>query len=126
MNKKLVPPKEVILKILVILCLLLLLNHSIVEGKIHKKMKVKVSFYSEKHNKTSNGSIPVPNQTVAVSRNLYKKLKGRKIHIEGIGTRKVEDKMKAKHGNKIDIFVDNKYKAKKLGIKKNVTITILD
>lgn len=89
-------------------------------------MKVKVTFYSEKHYKTSNGSIPLPNQTVAVSRHLYKKLNGKNIYIEGIGVRKVEDKMRARYGNKIDIFVNNKEEAKKLGVKKNIIITILD
>lgn len=89
-------------------------------------MKVKVTFYSEKVHKTSNGNIPTINKTVAVSRNLYKKLKNKRIYIEGIGIRKIEDKMRIKNRNKIDIFVNNKEEARKLGIRKNITITILD
>ncbi len=65
----------------------------------------------------ANGSQVKPGITTAVLRDL-KHLMGKKIHIEGVGVRRVNDLMAAKWKCAIDVCVDTKGEANRFGRKK--------
>lgn len=105
--------------------------------EVYKELKVEVRFYApnswSRTNKgphiTSFKARPKSNRTLAISRDLYRKgiLKpGNKVFVPNLGYFIVEDLMgpKAK-GNQIDICVDSKKEALKLGVLKNKTIYLI-
>lgn len=59
---------------------------------------------------------PVPGWTVAVSKDLKRWL-GKRVYIEGIGVRKVNDLMNSRFTNHIDILKGNVSDARKFGVK---------
>jgi len=61
----------------------------------------------------------IPGRTVAVSRD-YTKYLGKKIYIEGIGERVVEDLMNARYKNRVDVLVITKSEAYKFGVQKRM------
>ncbi len=65
---------------------------------------------------TATGETPIPNKTVAVSRDL-KKLLGKYIFIDGYGIRYVNDLMAPRWKNKIDVHMSTKDEAFKHGVK---------
>lgn len=71
----------------------------------------------------ADGSQVKPSITCAVSRDL-KHLIGRVIHIDGVGTRRVNDLMHARWKSAIDICVDTRGEAVKFGRKK-LAITVV-
>jgi 3D (Asp-Asp-Asp) domain-containing protein len=73
---------------------------------------------------TATGTKPVVGRTLAVSRDLFKYLRGKKVWIEGLGVFTVEDTMNPRFTNKGDLLVRTKTEAKKLGVKK-VTLVVL-
>lgn len=119
------------LQLFLILCLLLVPTDN-ADAK-SKPIKVKISFYTackkecdSTPNKTAFGCKPVVKRTVAVSRSLKRKLKPKqRIYIEGVGVRHVEDLMSSRvKGDQIDVLVDSRKKAFKLG-KTETNIYIL-
>lgn len=68
---------------------------------------------------------PVPGKTCAVSRDLIKKLKDKRIYIEGVGVRKVNDTMNKRYTKSIDLVVNNKRQALDFG-RVNRKVVILD
>jgi 3D (Asp-Asp-Asp) domain-containing protein len=65
---------------------------------------------------TASGTVPVEGRTVGGTGNVPY---GTKLYIEGVGVRIMEDRMARRiKGNKIDVYVDNHKKAKKLGVKR--------
>lgn len=75
---------------------------------------------------TATGTKPVVGRTLAVSRDLFKYLRGKKVWIEGLGVFTVEDTMNARYTNQGDLLVRTKYEAKKLGTKKVTMIVLPD
>lgn len=73
---------------------------------------------------TATGTRPVVGRTLAVSRDLFKYLRGKRVWIEGLGVFTVEDTMNPRFTNQGDLLVRTKYEAKKLGTKK-VTLVVL-
>ena len=53
-------------------------------------------------------------------------LLGKKVYIEGFGVRMVTDLMNAKFKKRVDTLVPNKEMAKRLGIRKNVRLIVLN
>jgi len=104
--------------------------------EVYKELKVEVRFYAPSswskanggHKNTSSNTKPKSNRTLAISRDLYRKGVnfGTKVFIPNLGFYIVEDLMgpKAK-GNQIDICVDSKKEAFKLGVLKNKTIYLI-
>lgn len=73
---------------------------------------------------TATGTRPVVGRTLAVSRDLFKYLRGRRVYIEGLSVFTIEDTMNPRFTNKGDLLVRTKSEAKKLGVKK-VTMIVL-
>ena len=104
--------------------------------EVYKELKVEVRFYAPSswskanggRKNTSSNTKPKSNRTLAISRDLYRKGVnfGTKVFIPNLGFYIVEDLMgpKAK-GNQIDICVDSKKEAFKLGVLKNKTIYLI-
>ena len=74
---------------------------------------------------TATGTKPVVGKTLALSRDLFQHLRGRKVYVRGIGVFTVEDTMNARYSRHGDLLVSSKLEAKKLGVKKNVKIVVL-
>ena len=70
---------------------------------------------------TASGNVPVPGITVACDRALL----GRKVQIEGIGTRICQDTGGAIKGDKIDLYVENISVAYAWGVK-HMQYSLLD
>jgi 3D (Asp-Asp-Asp) domain-containing protein len=68
---------------------------------------------------------PVSGWTVAVSRDLKGWL-GKRVYIEGFGVRLVSDLMNARYTNSIDILVADLPTAKRIGVRKNVLVTLVE
>ena len=77
-------------------------------------------------NKTATGTKPVVGRTLAVSRDLFKYLRGKRVWIEGLGIFTIEDTMDPRFTNKGDLLVKTKSEAKKLGVKKVTMIVLPD
>lgn len=75
---------------------------------------------------TATGTKPVVGRTLAVSRDLFKYLRGKRVWIEGLGVFTVEDTMNPRYTNQGDLLVRTKYEAKKLGTKKVTMIVLPD
>jgi 3D (Asp-Asp-Asp) domain-containing protein len=73
---------------------------------------------------TATGTRPVVGRTLALSRDLFQHLRGRKVYVRGIGVFTVEDTMNARYSRRGDLLVSSKSEAKKLGVKKNVKIVV--
>ena len=67
---------------------------------------------------TATGTKPKVGRTIAVSRDLFKHLKHRKVYIEGLGIFTIEDTMNERYSNRVDLLVSSKSEAKKIGIGK--------
>lgn len=76
-------------------------------------------------NTTASGTRPVVGRTLALSRDLFQHLKGKKVWVKNIGIFIVEDTMNSKYSLRGDLLVASKREAFKLGVKKNVTIAVL-
>ena len=63
-------------------------------------------------------------RTIAVSRDLAKKLKGKRVYIPGIGERVVEDVMHQRYRNSIDVFFENTAEAVEFGRQHLVLIPL--
>ena len=63
-------------------------------------------------------------RTVAVSRDL-RRLLGRKVYIEGVGVRVVEDLMHPRHAGRLDLCLPNKRQAVDFGVQ-TLEVVILD
>ena len=74
---------------------------------------------------TATGTRPVVGRTLALSRDLFQHLRGRKVYVRGIGVFTVEDTMAPRWSRRGDLLVSSKSEAKKLGVKKNVKIVVL-
>ena len=72
-----------------------------------------LTFYSHTGNRTSSGVYPKAGRTVAVDKNVIPL--GTLIYIEGFGLRIAEDTGGDIKGNRLDLFVDSKEEAIKLG-----------
>ncbi len=104
--------------------------------KHYAKLNVVITFYSPKDgnincdsdcSQTAFGKIPKSNRTVAISRSLLQKgiKSGTTIYIPKIGYRVVEDLMgKSVKGHAVDVSVDSKEKAFRLG-KYNESIYLI-
>ncbi|WP_052813200.1 3D domain-containing protein [Desulfonatronum thioautotrophicum] len=68
---------------------------------------------------------PVPGWTVAVSRDLKGWL-GKRVYIEGFGVRLVNDLMNARYANAIDVLVPDVPTAKKIGVRRNILVTLVE
>ena len=68
---------------------------------------------------------PVSGWTVAVSRDLRGWL-GKRVYIEGFGVRLVNDLMNARYTNAIDVLVADVPTAKRIGVRKNVLVTLVE
>ena len=68
---------------------------------------------------------PVSGWTVAVSRDLRGWL-GKRVYIEGFGVRLVSDLMNARYTNAIDVLVADVSTAKRIGVRKNVLVTLVE
>ena len=93
---------------------------------------VDISFYTLSSTETDNtptiGALNTKlkiGRDVAVSRNL-RFLLGKKVYIEGYGVRTVKDLMNPRYKNRVDILVGSKNLAKKLGIKRNKQLIIIN
>lgn len=65
---------------------------------------------------TASGTVPVEGRTVGGTGTIPY---GTKLYIEGTGWRTMEDRMARRiKGNKLDVYVDNHLKAKRLGVKR--------
>lgn len=67
---------------------------------------------------TASGLYPVPGITVATARSIPF---GTRVHIAGIGWRKVQDRTAKRFDGRIDIFMSSHAEAKRFG-KKNLEI----
>lgn len=67
---------------------------------------------------------PVSGWTVAVSRDLIHLL-GKRIYIEGIGVRYVNDLMNPRFKNTIDILMPNVRTAREFGVKRGVRVVLI-
>lgn len=76
-------------------------------------------------NITATGSKPVVGRTLALSRDLFAHLKGKKVYIRGMGVFTVEDTMNPRYSRRGDLLVASKSEAFKLGVKKDVKIVVL-
>lgn len=74
---------------------------------------------------TATGSKPVVGRTLALSRDLFSHLKGKKVYIKGMGVYTVEDTMNPRYARRGDLLVASKSEARKLGVKKDVKIVVL-
>ena len=126
--------KKLIFTVLIFL-VLFISPYAAANENYQPSFRVKLTYYCPKakgingNNKYTAFMSKPSNKTVAISRSLYKKgiRPGTKLQIEGIGIRVVEDLMgKRVKGDQIDICIDNLKAAKKLGVKKNVLIHILE
>jgi 3D (Asp-Asp-Asp) domain-containing protein len=70
-----------------------------------------VTAYCATGNPCSDGSVPKVNSTCAVSRDLWKEYRHKKIFIDGIGERIVTDKMAARWRNRMDLFMGSRREA---------------
>lgn len=94
-----------------------------------KPLNLKISAYSLSRaetdstpNRTATMSKAIPGKTCAVSRDL-KHLLGKQVHIDGIGTRVVNDLMGKHHRHEVDLCVTSRATAIKFGVvRKKVTI----
>lgn len=70
---------------------------------------------------TASGKMPHPEHTVAAPRNIPM---GTLVMIEGIGLRRVQDRMHKRYkGKRLDVFMRTHEAAKKFGVKKlHVTV----
>lgn len=76
-------------------------------------------------NISATGKQPVPRKTCAVSRDLKKRLLGKTIMIPNLGVVVVNDIMKARYRNSIDIVFGSKKEANDFG-RKDVIIVVLN
>jgi 3D (Asp-Asp-Asp) domain-containing protein len=74
---------------------------------------------------TATGTRPVVGRTLALSRDLFQHLRGRKVYVRGIGIFTVEDTMNARYSRRGDLLVSSKSEAKKLGVKTNIKLVVL-
>lgn len=63
-------------------------------------------------------------RTIAVSRDLAKKLQGKRVYIPGLGERVVEDVMHARYKNSIDVFFEKTSDAVEFGRQHLVIIPL--
>lgn len=89
-----------------------------------KNYVLNASAYCLKGSKTYTGVHPKINHTVAVSHDL-KSWIGKKVDIEGVGVRYVEDLMSSKYKKSIDIYGPDENWAKLFG-RKDLKVTLLD
>lgn len=68
---------------------------------------------------------PIPEWTVAVSRDLRGWL-GKRIYIEGFGVRLVSDLMNARYTKSIDLLVADLDEARRIGVKADVFVTLIE
>jgi len=93
---------------------------------------VTVSFYTLSRRETDrtprigalNTKLKV-GRDIAVSRDLMFLL-GKRVYIEGFGVKRVADLMNKRFKNMVDVLVPNKKIARKLGIKRNVKMVVLN
>ena len=76
-------------------------------------------------NQTAIMEKPVPGWTVAVSQDLKNWL-GKKVYIEGVGVRKVNDLMNKRYSNRIDVCMGERKQSLNFGVKKNRQVVLLD
>lgn len=79
----------------------------------------------KKDGKTAMGGKVVPGATCAVSRDLKKRLGGKRVYIDGIGFLEVNDTMAAYKKNSIDIAMTSPKEAFAFG-KKKLVVTFVD
>ena len=125
-------------KIFIIVMFILLSPVFVFAKEVYKELKVEVRFYAPSSWSKTNGgqkntsfkARPKSNRTLAISRDLYRKgiLKpGNKVFVPNLGYFIVEDLMGPKaRGNQIDICVDSKKEALKLGVLRNKIIYIIE
>jgi 3D (Asp-Asp-Asp) domain-containing protein len=115
------------------------LNYDIIESQstisLYKDMntnKVTVTAYTtsidETNSDPSHTSMmdePIPGWTIAVSRDLVY-LKGKRVWIEGMGIRKVNDVMNKRYKKRIDVLVGDKETAREFGIKKKINLVLIE
>lgn len=75
--------------------------------------------------KTAFMTKPKVGKTVAVSRDLVKKLKHKRVYIEDVGIRVVEDVMNPRYRNSMDLLVKTKREARDFG-RKDIRVVLLD
>lgn len=86
--------------------------------------KVKATFYTASpdecgldYTNTATMTTPTVGRTIAVSRDLFPLLRGKKVYVQGFGVFIVEDTMNPKWNRKCDILVPSKNIARNLGTK---------
>jgi 3D (Asp-Asp-Asp) domain-containing protein len=79
----------------------------------------------KKNGKTAMGGKVIPGATCAISRDLKKRLGGKRIHVEGVGFLEVNDTMAPKKRNAIDIAAPSVKEALAFG-KKSLVVTFVD
>ena len=67
---------------------------------------------------------PKAGWTVAVSAD-YMHMLGKKVYIEGVGVRRINDLMNPRYTKRIDVLVPTKKQARRFGKKENVTVVFL-
>lgn len=94
--------------------------------------KVTLTAYTNAKNETNfdneNTAImetPYPGRSIAVSQDLSYLL-GKKVYIEGIGVRIVNDLMNKRYTNSVDVLVPSKSYAKEFGVKKNKKLVLIE
>lgn len=95
-------------------------------------LKVTLTAYTNSVNETNKDNkntalmeIPKPGWSIAVSQDLSYLL-GRKVYIEGIGVRYVNDLMNKRYIKRADILVPTKKMARNFGVKKNRKLILID
>lgn len=106
--------------------------HQLVDVRIKsREITMNVSAYTTARNETSASGLtstmekPVVGETCAISRELVPKLQNKRVFIEGVGVRTVNDTMAARFRNSIDLLVNSKGQARDFG-RKELRIVLLD
>ena len=102
------------------------------KGKYIKSFTLEATGYTasvkecgKKDGKTAMGGKVVPGATCAISRDLKKRLGGKRVYVEGVGFLEVNDTMAAHKRNSIDIAMTSPKEAFEFG-KKKLTVTFID
>ena len=97
-------------------------SHYIVELTAYTARK------EETNNDPGNTAImekPISGWTIAVSQDL-KHLLGKRVYIRGFGVRRVNDLMNSRYTKRVDILVSSVSEARKIGLRKNIKLVILE
>lgn len=74
---------------------------------------------------TATGSKPTVGRTIAVSADLFQRLRGKQVYIPGRGIFTVEDRMNDRFKMKVDVLVASKTEARQKGVEHDLKMMVL-